>query len=35
VLAFWDGQSRGTKFVIDKCRELGVPVRIFLPKAEE
>ncbi len=35
VLAFWDGQSRGTKFVIDKCRELGVPVRVFLQNPEE
>ena len=26
VLAFWDGQSHGTKFVIDKCHELGVEV---------
>ena len=24
VLAFWDGKSRGTKFVIDNCRKLGV-----------
>lgn len=24
VIAFWDGRSHGTKFVIDKCRELGV-----------
>lgn len=29
VLAFWDGSSHGTKFVIDKCREMGVEVRIF------
>lgn len=29
VLAFWDGSSRGTKFVIDKCRELGVEVKVF------
>ena len=26
VLAFWDGKSRGTKYVIDQCRERGVPV---------
>ena len=26
VLAFWDGRSRGTAFVIEKCRERGVPV---------
>lgn len=31
VLAFWDGRSRGTKFVIDNCKKLGVPVRIFYP----
>ncbi len=31
VLAFWDGKSRGTKFVIDKCKELGVEIRIFYP----
>ncbi len=29
VLAFWDGKSRGTKFVIDKCKEKNKPVRIF------
>ena len=29
VLAFWDGQSRGTKFVIDQCKQRGVPVRII------
>ncbi len=28
VIAFWDGKSRGTKFVIDNCRKLGVEVRI-------
>lgn len=31
VLAFWDGQSRGTKFVIYNCRERGVPVKVFTP----
>lgn len=30
VLAFWDGSSHGTKFVIDKCGELGVTVKIYL-----
>lgn len=29
VLTFWDGKSRGTKFVIDKCAELGVNVKIY------
>ena len=32
VLAFWDGKSRGTKFVIDKCRAKGKPVNIFISK---
>ena len=31
VLAFWDGESRGTKFVIYKCKETGVPVKVFMP----
>lgn len=30
VLAFWDGKSRGTKFVIDNCRKLGVEVRVYI-----
>lgn len=29
VLAFWDGESPGTKFVIEKCKKMNVPVRIF------
>ncbi len=32
VMAFWDGKSHGTGFVIDRCRKKGVPVRIFYPK---
>lgn len=28
VLAFWDGKSRGTKFVIKKCRELGKDIKV-------
>ncbi len=31
VLAFWDGASRGTKFVIDHCRKRGIPIQVFLP----
>ena len=30
VLAFWDGKSRGTKYVIENCKERGVEVKIFL-----
>ncbi len=32
VLAFWDGQSRGTKFVIQHCKAQNKPIRIFLKK---
>ena len=31
VLAFWDGKSKGTKFVIDNCEKLGVEVKVFVP----
>ena len=31
VIAFWDEKSHGTKFVIDHCREQGVPVRVYSP----
>lgn len=29
VLAFWDGKSRGTAFVINECRRKSVPFRII------
>ena len=29
VLAFWDGESRGTKYVIDHCRKMNVPVNVI------
>ena len=32
VLAFWDGQSHGTRFVIENCRKKGKPCKIFLKK---
>lgn len=28
VLAFWDGKSNGTRFVIDNCKKLGKEVRV-------
>ena len=31
VLAFWDGESRGTAYVIRKCREMGKPCRVLKP----
>lgn len=30
VLAFWDGKSRGTKFVIDNCKQRNIPVEIII-----
>ena len=32
VLAFWDGSSRGTKYVIDNCKKRGVPVKVYVPR---
>lgn len=29
VLAFWDGSSRGTKFVIDRCTARGIPLTVI------
>ena len=28
VIAFWDGKSHGTRFVIDKCERADIPCRI-------
>ena len=33
VLAFWDGSSRGTKYVIDNCRKMNKPVTVILADA--
>lgn len=32
VLAFWDGSSNGTRFVIDYCKKTNTPLRIFVLK---
>ncbi|MCH5348664.1 MAG: DUF2493 domain-containing protein [Oscillospiraceae bacterium] len=32
VLAFWDGKSRGTKYVIDNCNNTGVEVKVYIVK---
>lgn len=29
VLAFWDGKSPGTRFVIENCRRMGVPITVI------
>lgn len=31
VLAFWDGSSHGTKYVIDNCKKRGIPVKVYVP----
>lgn len=30
VLAFWDGVSRGTKYVIENCKRKNKPIKIYL-----
>ena len=29
VIAFWDGESRGTKYVIDTAKKLGKDIRVY------
>ena len=29
VLAFWDGTSKGTKYVIDNCKKMNIKVIIY------
>lgn len=29
VLAFWDGKSHGTRFVIETCKNENVPIKVF------
>ena len=30
VLAFWDGSSHGTKYVIDNCEKRNIPVEVHM-----
>ena len=30
VIAFWDGKSKGTKYVIDNCKKKGVQVDVHI-----
>ena len=34
VIAFWDGKSRGTKFVIDNCRIKNKDIEVILVKEQ-
>lgn len=29
VVVFWDGKSKGTEYVIKRCRKLGKPFRVY------
>ena len=35
VLAFWDGQSRGTKYVIEQCQKKNKKVTVILTVTED
>lgn len=32
VIAFWDGQSHGTKYVIENCKKINKKVTVYKPK---
>ena len=34
VIAFWDGTSTGTKFVINECKRTGKTIRVFRTLAD-
>ncbi len=34
VIAFWDGKSNGTKFVIDNCQKKKIPLKVYLKKCD-
>ena len=35
IIAFWNGKSRGTKYVIDNAKKLGKPVEIIMIEESE
>lgn len=35
VIAFWDGKSRGTKYVIDNCKKQHVMIKVYLYKPKK
>lgn len=30
VIAIWDGKSKGTKFIVEYAKQIGVPVKIII-----
>ena len=35
ILAFWDGKSRGTKYVIDYAKKTGTPIEVYIISQSE
>lgn len=35
VIAFWDGRSRGTTYVIDNYKKLGKSITVFMPASSD
>ena len=35
VIAFWDGRSRGTKFVIEQCQQRSIKITVYKKRPEE
>lgn len=35
VLAFWNGQSRGTGFVISQCKKRKKPIRVYISNGQD
>ncbi|MCI9155328.1 MAG: DUF2493 domain-containing protein [Lawsonibacter sp.] len=32
VIVFWDGESRGTKYVIDNCKQKSVKITVYIQR---
>lgn len=35
IVAFWDGKSKGTKYVIDRCEKLHKKIKVYVLKKEK
>ena len=34
VIAFWDGSSHGTRFVIENCKRMNKKIKVYCPKTK-
>lgn len=34
VISFWDGKSKGTKYVIDNCHKIGKGITVYIVEGE-